>query len=111
MTVQSGVFPWENFVGISATSMNIANNAYIYPVLFDNADPASSTSYLLLETVAQNVGTYDPQVAYTPGNGIPSGSATLVAFSGQTWQAIPEPGTLGLLGIGALAAFRRRRRG
>ena len=110
VSISTGVFPWENYVIISPISMNIANNAYIYPVLFDNADPGSSTSYLLLDTVAQNVGSYDPQVSYTPGHGIPSGTETQVAFSGQTWQAIPEPGTLGLLGLGAAAAFLRRRR-
>lgn len=114
--VSSGAMPWENNVSIQSVSMNLTDSTgevpnYIYPVLFDNAVPANSTSYLVLETAARNVGSYDPQVSYTPGHAIPySGS---VQFSSQTWQptTIPEPATMGLLGLGSLAMVLRRRMG
>ncbi|HOU21336.1 MAG TPA: PEP-CTERM sorting domain-containing protein, partial [Kiritimatiellia bacterium] len=75
----------------------------------DNAVPANSSSYLVLDTEARNVGAYDPQVSYTPGRAIPA--AGLIQFNGQTWQAIPEPATLGLLGLGTLVMALRRKPG
>ena len=108
--IGSGSLPFENFVIIATISMNLTDNIYIYPVLFDNAVPANSSNYLLLDTVARNVGEYTEQVSYTPGNAIPAAGA--VQFNGQAWQptAIPEPATLGLLGLGAVALVGRRRR-
>lgn len=110
VNVSTGTFPWENSVTISTVSMNVTDGSYIYPVLFDNAVPANSTSYLVLDTAARNVGAYDPQVSYTPGRTIPATENT-VQFSGQTWQPIPEPATMGLLGLGALAMVLRRKLG
>jgi len=109
VSVSSGALPFENYVKISEIEMNLPNNSYIYPVLFDNAVPANSSSYLVLDTEARNVGAYDPQVSYTPGRAIPA--AGLIQFNGQTWQAIPEPATLGLLGLGTLVMALRRKPG
>ena len=109
VNVSSGAMPWENSVSIQPVSMTLANDSYIYPVLFDNAVPANSTSDLVLETAARNVGSYDPQVSYTPGHAIPA--STTVQFGGQSWQPIPEPATMGLLGLGALAMALRRKLG
>ena len=109
VNVNSGALPFENFVNIDSVAMDLPNNSYIYSVLFDNAVPANSMSYLLLDTVALDVGAHDPQAAYTPGNPIPTSGT--VQFNGQAWQpmAVPEPATMGLLGLGGLALVLRRK--
>ena len=96
----------------SSGPFTFTDNSFVYSVLFNTAiAPTTGDSYLLLDTVARDVGANNPQVWYTPGNEIPySGS---VAFNGQTWQpvSVPEPATLSLFGLGALAlTFRRKLR-
>ena len=104
--------PPPSYVNITALDgMSFADNSFVYSVLFDTATPTSgSGSYLLLDTAARNVGAYDPADFYTPGHDIPY--AGDVSFDSQTWQSmspVPEPATMSLLGLGALAMALRRR--
>lgn len=103
--------PPPSYVAIYSKDLSFPDNIFIYSVLFDTALPTSSGGhYLLLDTVARNVGAYNPPnppEPYTPSHNIPY--AGWVQFEGQTWQPIPEPATLGLLGLGTLALALRRR--
>ena len=101
----------DGYVMINASGpLTFTDNSFVYSVLFNTAvAPASGDSYLLLDTVARNVGANDPQAWYTPGHDIPYSGA--VTFSGQSWQpvSVPEPATMGLLGAGALVLALRRK--
>ncbi len=101
----------DGFVMINPNGpLTFTDNSFVYSVLFNTAvAPSSGDSYLLLDTVARNVGANDPQAWYTPGHDIPYSGA--VTFSGQSWQpvSVPEPATLGLLGVGSLVLALRRK--
>jgi uncharacterized protein (TIGR03382 family) len=66
-----------------------------------NISPSGSATAALAQTYLANIGTYTP--------------ATLTYLKNSTrqdvvtWQAIPEPGTMGLAAFSALLLLRRRR--
>lgn len=101
-TGNSGVMflAFNNAASPSMASLGLDNGSQIYTRLF-NASSVAAATYSTgtvggVHTVS-NYAALNPSYTYNAGNS-------------QTWQAIPEPTTMALLGVGVLGlAFRRKR--
>ncbi|VGO21231.1 hypothetical protein SCARR_03303 [Pontiella sulfatireligans] len=96
--------PLTHAFGIDALGVDVADDIPLYTVLFNNADKLLASQYLVVD--AATVGSGAVQAPGTPVG------YTLGAPVG-TWQtvvAIPEPATLGLMGIAGLGMYLARKK-
>ena len=96
---QPPTVPPAHYVRIDPLSnLNVTDNVNVFTVIFDNADINLAENYFIVDDAVWNVGNDANPVSYNP-IGTMSGS----------WQAVPEPATIGLFGLGALGAWFIRR--
>jgi len=86
--------------GPSIASLGLDNGSQVYTRLF-NAGTIGAATY--------STGTANGVHTVTGYNAL-NASYQIQAGAGNTWQAVPEPTTLALMGVGILGlAFRRKR--
>jgi hypothetical protein len=78
--------------------------ANVFTVVFDAADKGSALNYMVVDTAAFNSGDAAPPATSINYN-VDSPIST-----GATWAAIPEPATIGLMGIAGMGMFLARRK-
>ena len=93
-----GVIPDEFKVIIQ--ELNLADSIPLFTVVFDNADKALAGNYLVVDAATFDSGTAQPPATAISYN---------VTDPVGTWQAIPEPATLGLMGMAGLGLFLDRK--
>ena len=81
-----------------ASNLNVTDNVNVFTVVFNNSAINSATQYFIVDDAVWNVGDDANPVSYAP----------IGTLSGS-WQAVPEPATVGLFGLGALGAWFIRR--
>jgi hypothetical protein len=79
---------------------DITEGSTVYLAVYDNAVVANA-NYVI----------YSAQLDLQDldGNWAPAANDVTVDFSSSSWQAVPEPATIGLFGLGALSAWFIRR--
>jgi hypothetical protein len=117
MTNQSGTYPFPYIAGSRAATLGIYSESV--SLRYENAAKTNFVTKTVLGTVSSSYDFSGP-VTYTFGNNPSSFSSiettggTLLFSSGGpvtlTATAVPEPSAAALLGLGALALVRRRKR-
>ena len=78
---------------------SLALSDHVYTVIFNDAVVASATQYIIVDAATFVLPGTDVDSSYIP------------ASVNGSWQAVPEPSTMALLGIGlATTAFVRKRK-
>ena len=96
---------FAKFLGFNATFDYAAPDfADVFTVVFDNADISSADNYMVVDTAAFNTADAAPPAVAINYN-VDSPITT-----GATWAAIPEPATIGLMGIAGLGMFLARKK-
>lgn len=78
--------------------LNIANGDKIYSVIFDSSDISTATRWAVIDSAVATVSFTSGPFNYNPG-GVVAGD----------WQAVPEPATALLFGIGGIGSWLIRR--
>ncbi len=87
-------------------SVSVPDGTDVYTVLV-NAD---SSWAMIVDVTPANVGAFDPAVGYVPTLGVDT-SESLIAMGTQDWvQVVPEPATIGLMGVAGLGMFLARKK-
>ena len=85
---------------LANVSVDAGNN--LYSVIFNSADMATATAYAVFESTPY-------VVSAGSGVSLPNGTMGVGAAAGS-WQAIPEPATVGLMGVAGLGLFLARKK-
>jgi hypothetical protein len=101
--------PFPGLTSITPVGLTAADNVPMYTVIYDNADKALAGFFVVVDATTIDSGAqYAPAVPLSYAAGDSANTGTTV-ISGD-WVAIPEPATLGLMGIAGLGMFLARRK-
>lgn len=103
---------WDNWLSYQSgntvyTDMAWSTAGYVYQRIFESSTPENGTWYYESGLTALNTS-YDPGAPATQTISNPDATAPFV--TNQQVTQVPEPATMSLLGLGALAMAIRRRR-
>ena len=102
LTIVSGI---GKKVALTGETINVPDNSDVYTILVSELG-----DWAMVLDAPTDVGVFDPAAAYTPTQTIPAADVT-IAMGSQDWLAVvPEPATIGLMGIAGLGMFLARRR-
>jgi hypothetical protein len=85
------------------------NSGYVFTRIFDSAAPAAGEWYVDTGLINTSAWTYDPTNVNTVyAANVVSGSGLVI--SSNNTQVIPEPGTIGMMGIAGIGMFLARKK-
>jgi hypothetical protein len=85
------------------------NSGYVFTRIFDSTAPAAGMWYVDTGVINTSDWTYDPTNVNTVyAANVVSGSGLVISSKGT--QIIPEPGTIGMMGIAGIGMFLARKK-